>query len=100
MLSKDFLGFMSNLVNCLKLGRNTSLDKDTTIMTEDYSEEASKPYLFVIDNARQHTANIIKNIIVENYSVLFLPSYSPMLNPIELWFSQLKKKVANKYYGT
>ena len=24
--AKDFLGFMSNLVNCLKLGRNTSFD--------------------------------------------------------------------------
>ena len=85
---------MSNLVNCLKLGRNTSLDEDSTIMTEEYSEEASKPYLFVIDNASQHTANIIKNNIMENYNILFLPSYSPMLNPIELWFSQLKKEVA------
>ena len=29
MKSNDFLGFMSNLVNYLKLGRNTSLDKIT-----------------------------------------------------------------------
>ena len=29
MKSNDFLGFMSNLVNSLKLGRNTSLDKIT-----------------------------------------------------------------------
>ena len=27
MHNEDFLGFMSNLVNCLKLGRNTSFDK-------------------------------------------------------------------------
>ena len=28
MHSQDYLGFISNLVNCLKLGRNTSIDKD------------------------------------------------------------------------
>ena len=27
MQQEDFLGFMANLVNCLKLGRNTSFDK-------------------------------------------------------------------------
>ena len=28
MHSQDYLGFISNLVNCIKLGRNTSIDKD------------------------------------------------------------------------
>ena len=27
MRQEDYLGFMSNLVNCLKLGRNTSFDE-------------------------------------------------------------------------
>ena len=27
MKQDDYLGFMSNLVNCLKLGRNTSFDE-------------------------------------------------------------------------
>ena len=87
MKAKDFLGFMSNLVNSLKLGRNTSLEIDSNVSMEDYSEESSKPYLFVLDNATIHKATIIKNMIMENYNILLLPPYSPMLNPIELWFS-------------
>jgi len=27
MKLEDYLGFMSNLINCLKLGRNTSFDE-------------------------------------------------------------------------
>lgn len=31
---------------------------------------------------------------------MFLPSYSPYLNIIELWFSWLKKEAANNFYKT
>ena len=38
MHSEDYLGFMSNLVNCLKLGRNTTFDlepEDWRLKTAD-----------------------------------------------------------------
>jgi transposase len=32
--------------------------------------------------------------------VLYLPPYSPMLNPIETWFGELKRIVKSKIYKT
>ena len=40
MVSDDFLGFMSNLVNSMKLGRNTSLDKKLKTKNPDIGSEA------------------------------------------------------------
>ena len=34
MHSEDYLGFVSNLVNCLKLGRNTSFDQEDKVPDE------------------------------------------------------------------
>jgi len=126
MHSEDYLGFIANLVNCLKLGRNTSFDeaveeqkesedqniglvhgnidvpydqwynaeaeqvsrgKDAMITRIDsYAEEGQRGIVLVMDNARIHHAKIVKQVL-SNYNFLFLPSYSPMLNIIELWFS-------------
>ena len=57
MQAKDFLGFMSNLVSCLKLGRNTSLDEmkfDSNfnlIVKESKIHENKKNVVFILDNA-------------------------------------------------
>jgi len=88
MHSEDFLGFMANLVSCLKLGRNTSMDN----MQDSSNQEKAMLYnikkvVFVLDNATIHTANKIKKTIMENYNVILLPAYSPYLNIIEMWFS-------------
>lgn len=92
MHSEDYKGFLSNLINCLKLGRNTSFDHDqeenaTKLKHLDsYAEEGQRGIIFIMDNATIHQAKKVKEVL-ENYNVLFLPSYSPMLNIIELWFS-------------
>ena len=55
--------------------------------------------VLIMDNARIHReTNVLK--VLENYNVLFLPPYSPHLNPIELWFGELKKYVARTFYKT
>ena len=44
MKGDDFLGFMSNLVNCLKLGRNTSLEEipfDMNLFKKDKKKKMS-----------------------------------------------------------
>ena len=44
MKHQDFLGFMSNLVNCLKLGRNTSLEEipfDMNLFKKDKKKKMS-----------------------------------------------------------
>ena len=105
MKGQDYQCFICNLVNCLKLGRNTSFDMKA--MNRDglyegmdsYSEEGRKGVVLVMDNARIHHETNVKKVL-SNYNVLFLPAYSPHLNPIELWFGQLKKIAGRTYYGT
>ena len=81
---------MSNLVNCLKLGRNTSfdevLDLDRINRVDSYSEAGKRGIVFIMDNATIHKAIEVKKTL-KDYNILYLASYSPMLNIIELWFS-------------
>lgn len=88
MHSEDFLGFMSNLVNCLKLGRNTSFDDINPDFPNDRNMERHRRKLvFVLDNASIHKANKVKKLLLDNYNILLLPPYSPYFNIIEIWFS-------------
>jgi len=66
---------------------------------DSYSEEGKKGEVMIMDNARIHHETSVKEVL-ENYNVLYLPAYSPVLNPIELWFGCLKKHVAKNYYYT
>jgi transposase len=51
------------------------------------------------DNARPHTAGVTQNFLKENnIRVIGHPPYSPDLNPIELVWAYLKKRVMTKAY--
>lgn len=57
-------------------------------------EKLGKRVLIVMDNARFHRKNILENIIKEmEHCLLFLPPYSPDLNPIEKLWANMKKKL-------
>ena len=57
-------------------------------------EKLEKRVLIVMDNARLHRKNILEKIIKETgHSLLFLPPYSPDLNPIEKLWANMKKKL-------
>ena len=47
----------------------------------------NKDTLFILDNATIHKSKMVKEKLIENYNILFLPPYSPFLNIIEIWFS-------------
>ena len=49
-----------------------------------------KNKLLLFDNAKAHTANIVLNEIKKNNDYQLVVAYSPRLNPIESYFSQLK----------
>ena len=50
-----------------------------------------KKFTMIMDNVRFHHDNRVKEVIESyNHEVLFLPPYSPFLNPIENMFNQLK----------
>jgi transposase len=50
----------------------------------------------VLDNASIHKANLVRDWVEQRgYQLLFLPPYSPFLNPIEEFWSKLKNVVNN-----
>ena len=52
----------------------------------------------VLDNGAFHKGK--KLIIPNNIALLFLPPYSPELNPAELVWLNIKRKTTNKIYKT
>ena len=54
--------------------------------------------IMVLDNGAFHKAKTLK--IPDNIGLIFLPPYSPELNPAENIWAILKRKFANKQYKT
>lgn len=62
---------------------------------EDREKEHDKPIYVILDNARPHRAKDVQTYIDTNSSrikLLFLPPYSPDLNPSENIWRQLRKE--------
>lgn len=54
--------------------------------------------ILVLDNGAFHKANSLK--IPDNIGLIFLPAYSPELNPAENMWAMLKRKFTNKLFHT
>ena len=52
----------------------------------------------VLDGAPSHTSKEVE--LPENTSLLALPSYSPELNPVERWFQEFRRTLANRVFET
>jgi len=71
----------------------------TTTLFEIYIEKALCPTLrksqvVIMDHATFHKSQIIKDLIEEKgCTLLYLPPYSPERNPIEKYWSLLKRKI-------
>ena len=62
-----------------------------------------KKVLLVLDNARYHKAHELKAYLEEvkdRLELLFLPPYSPDLNPIEMVWRETRREVTNNRYFT
>lgn len=63
-----------------------------------------KKFVMILDNARPHHAKKVKNYMEENIpniEFLFLPPYSPDLNPAEnIWKLLRKNATHNVYFDT
>ena len=54
--------------------------------------------IFIFDNLRAHKFKEVYSKIKYKVNILFLPAYSPFLNPIEYWFSLLKRNLRRRTY--
>lgn len=60
----------------------------------DLSLRLNDNSILILDNARVHKTDNVNEILTElNINYMFLPPYSPDLNPIELYFNLLKRSV-------
>ena len=49
--------------------------------------------IFIMDNAKCHNNLIIKDLLNNVINGIYLPPYSPELNPIELVFNKFKSEL-------
>ena len=58
---------------------------------QNYIFQKYKNYLLVLDNARAHNNNLVKQEIIDSDNkYLFTVPYTPKTNAIEMWFNQIK----------
>ena len=66
---------------------------------EKLKEEHPKKHLVVLlDNAPFHKLKMLRTM--EELTLVFLPPYSPPLNPAERFFEELRKTTANQIFDT
>jgi len=62
------------------------------------SKNPTKPIVIILDNFRSHRANITFEFAKNNgIELVFLPPYSPELNPIEFIWKSIKKVVSREF---
>jgi len=66
--------------------------------------QTTKKIVLVLDNYSIHKTQAVRDFVKEHADrlrLVFLPTYSPWLNPIELFWRHLKKRVlANRFFET
>jgi transposase len=66
-------------------------------LIEKLKEKSKSKYTFIVDNASIHKVQRVCDVIIESGNeILFLPPYSPHLNPIEEVFSKWKTKIKTR----
>ncbi len=70
---------------------------------ERIAEEADRKILLVVDNCSIHRARIIQEWLEENQAAVelyFQPTYSPQVNPVELLWALVKRRVSRELSKT
>lgn len=83
--------FLLEMPNCNSANFQIFLNEFSVVFTDTYN-------VIVLDNGAFHKAKSL--IIPENIGLLFLPPYSPELNPAENMWAAMKRKFTNKLHHT
>lgn len=72
--------------------------EDVCEFLEKIKEENKRDLMIILDNSRTHHSNITVKKAEQLDSILvFLPSYSPDLNPIEFIWKSIKKEISKEF---
>ena len=76
------------------------LDDASSLVTGVFLLELQKAFrdnhiVIVCDNAPFHKSKLL---LKDNMTIIFLPSYSPQLNPVERFFGEIRKASANMIF--
>jgi transposase len=91
------------IVQKAERGNAKTFKKYLKKVLNNYKKRNCKVYM-VLDNVRYHHAKLLKPFLeknIEKLELVFLPAYSPDLNPIErVWWYMRKKISHNRYTKT
>lgn len=80
-----------------------SLDEMSTETELIFLKELKKlhpnqPICVIMDNAPCHKPKVLH--LLEGLSIIYLPPYSPELNPVERYFEEMRRATANQIFTT
>lgn len=78
-------------------------EENSSAMVKLFFDEMEKKFkgkhiVIVFDNAPSHRSKIVRER--KNITCIFLPSYSPELNPAERFFEEIRKSTANQVFDS
>ena len=71
-----------------------STETEYIFLTELKKQHPNEHVVVVIDNAPCHKPKILHNI--HGLTIIYLPPYSPELNPVERFFEEIRRSTANE----
>ena len=75
-----------------------STNTELIFLTELKKLHPDKQVYVVMDNAPCHKPKVLH--ILEGLSIIYLPPYSPELNPVERYFEEMRRATANQIFTT
>lgn len=71
-------------------------DAEFVFLTELKKKHPNEHVVVVLDNAPCHRSTVLKEI--QGMAIIYLPSYSPELNPAERFFEEIRRSTTNVVY--
>ncbi|KII74695.1 hypothetical protein RF11_11393 [Thelohanellus kitauei] len=82
---------ISGLVNYRSIVASFNKNEFCQFLRECFQKLSNTPKIFVMDNVRFHHSIEVREVVEsQGHRIVFIPPYSPQLNPIELLFSKWK----------
>jgi len=96
-------GVVSPLSGCMKhhLSNKVNAEEFLFFLEELLKTYHDKKLIIILDNARWHKAKMLKEFLESNkhrLELIFLPVYSPDMNPIELLWKEAKKTITHNCF--